>query len=374
MGFARSLAMLLRRAALVVFSGLIVVLTGTTATQQEILAPDGWAALQRGDAEKAAAIFREALDRSPMNPTLHYGAGFAAYLLGRYDPAIYSLKKALEFDPKFFQAAAVLGQVAYARGDLGLAIRSLEKALTIKPGDPSVSAQLERWRSESSVHAGLEERATTRFRVLFEGTAQKAIGDRVARVLESAYQTVGKALNNYPSEALTVILYTEQQFEAVTRSPAWAEGQFDGRIRLAVRGAMSSPQSLDRLVVHEFVHAVIASIAPRNIPAWVHEGLATNLESTDRAWAPRVLATRTQRIRLQDLEGGFDRFDSSLAQIAYAESAIAAQLLQERLGFNLGMFLQMLGTGHTINQALSYFDIRPEEFEAAWRKRIGMKP
>ena len=369
---------MLRRFALalvlVIVAGLGHVSEAARGGPQDVLAPDGWAALQRGDAERAAAIFRDALDRSPMNPTLHYGAGFAAYLLGRYDPAIYSLKKALEFDPQFFQAAAILAHVAYARGDLGLAIRSLEKALTIRPGDPSVKAQLERWRSESSVHAGLEERTTARFTVMFEGTAQKTIGDRVARVLESAYTTVGKALNSYPTETLTVILYTEQQFEAVTRSPAWAEGQFDGRIRLAVRGAMSSPRALDRLVVHEFVHAAIASVAPRNVPAWVHEGLASNLESIDRPWAQRVVAMRTQRIRLEDLEGGFDRFDSSLAQLAYAESAIAAQLLQERVGPNLGIFLQMLGTGHTVNQALSTLDIRPEDFQAEWRKRVGMRP
>jgi len=357
-------------------AGLALVLVAAVSVavhSQEMLAAEGWAALQRGDAEKAASVFRDALDRSPMNPTLHYGAAFAAYRLGRYDPAIYSLKKALEFDPQFFQASVLLGQVAYERGDLALAIRSLERALQIRPGEQSVKAQLERWRGESSVHAGLEERTTARFTVMFEGIAQKTMGDRVSRVLESAYQRVGGVLNSYPTEALTVILYTEQQFQAVTRAPAWAGGQFDGRIRLAVRGAMSSPAALDRLVIHEFVHAAIASIAPRNIPAWVHEGLATNLESSDRTFGPRVLATRSQRIRLEDLEGGFDRFDSSLAGIAYAESAIASQLLQERLGPNLGVFLQMLGTGHTVDQALSTFDIRPEVFQAEWRKRIGMR-
>lgn len=369
MRFAAASRMRARRCLIV----LLAIVLPVAVHAQETLAPEGWAALQRGDAEKAAAVFRDALDRSPMNPTLHYGAGFAAYRLGRFDPAIYSLKKALEFNPQFFQAAVLLGQVAYERGDLALAIRSLERALQIRSGDPSVKALLERWRNESSVHAGLEERSTARFTVLFEGTAQKALGDRVSRVLESAYQRVGKVLNTYPAESLTVILYTEQQFQAVTRAPAWAGGQFDGRIRLAVRGAMSSPSALDRLVIHEFVHAAIASIAPRNIPAWVHEGLATNLESPDHTWGLRVLAGRSQRIRLEDLEGGFDRFDSTLAAIAYAESAIAAQLLQERMGPNLGIFLQMLGTGHTVDQALSTFDIRPEDFQAAWRKRIGLR-
>jgi tetratricopeptide (TPR) repeat protein len=351
----------------------LVTATGAAPAGQELLAPEGWAALQRGDVEKAASIFRQAIDVSPMNPTLHYGAGFAAYRLGRFDPAIYSLKKALELNPQFLQAATLLGQVAYERGDLDLAIRTLERALALKPGDASIKAQLERWRGESSVHAGLEEKTTARFKVMFEGTAQKTLGDRVVRVLESAYTSVGKTLNAYPPETLTVILYTEQQFTDITRGPVWSDGQFDGRIRLAVRGAAASPSALDRVVTHEFVHAAIASVSSTNIPVWVHEGLASNLESPDRAWIARVFARRHGRIRLEDLEGSFERFDSDLAAIAYAESAVAAQLLTERVGSNLGVFLQLLGSGQSIDQALSSLDVRPDIFQMEWRRRIGMR-
>ena len=251
---------MLRRFALV-----LVLVTGlgnvpeARGGQQDVLAPDGWAALQRGDAERAAAIFRDALDRSPMNPALHYGAGFAAYLLGRYDPAIYSLKKALEFDPQFFQAAAILGHVAYARGDLGLAIRSLEKALTIRPGDPSVKAQLERWRSESSVHAGLEERTTARFTVMFEGTAQK-IGDRAARVWNLPTRQWGA--EQLPGETLTVIC-TEQQFGAAR---TWAE---DSSTAVSdSRCATVGSRARSPLVITSSCMQ-IASVAPPAMPAWV---------------------------------------------------------------------------------------------------------
>jgi hypothetical protein len=43
----------------------------------------------------------------------------------------------------------------------------------------------------------------------------------------------------------------------------------------------------------------------------------------------------------------------------------------ERLGPNLGLFLQMLSTGHTTDQALSTLNVRPEEFHAQFRKRVG---
>jgi hypothetical protein len=194
----------------------------------------------------------------------------------------------------------------------------------------------------------------------------------VAAVLESAYWTVGRTFNTYPGEALTVLLYTNQQFKDVTRAPEWSVGRFDGRIRLAVAGALRTPQTLDRVVTHELVHAVIAHAAPRGVPAWVHEGLASYFESKDHTWAHRALRTTRVVIPLGDLQDGFGALNGPMALVAYAESLVAAQILVERLGPNLGLFLQMLGTGHTADQALSTLNVRPESFHAEFRNRVGI--
>jgi len=275
--------------------------------QPELPAPEAWAALDRGDAEKAAALFREELERSPGNAFLHYGAGYAAFALGRTDAAISSLKRAIECNPRFVQAMVLLSQVAYQAADLDLAVRTLEKAAAIAPRDRRIAQQLEQWRSEAALHDSFKERSTVRFRVLFEGAAEKGIGDHVATVLESAYWRIGKRLNTYPSETLAVILYTNRQFQDITRAPAWAGGGYDGRIPLA------------------------------------------------------------------DLADGFDQFDSGTALVAYAESLVAGQLLCERLGSNLGPFLQMLGNGHTVDQALSSHNVQPDAFYAEWQRRINAK-
>lgn len=352
---------------------LSMVLAGEpVAGQRELPAPEGWQALERGDAAKAAAIFREALDRSPRNAALHFGAGYAAHLLGRRDAALSSLRKAVEIDPEFASAHLLLGQVAYADGDIDLAIRSLEKAVKLHP-DPAVSRLLESWRSESTLHRGFAERPGTHFNILFEGSFDKRISDRVASVLESSYWTIGQAFNTYPGEALTVLLYTNKQFKDVTRAPQWSVGRFDGRIRLAVSGALRTPETLDRVVRHELVHAVIAHAAPRNVPAWVHEGLASYFEGTDRAWATRALRATRIIMPLEDLEDGFGDLDGPTALVAYAESVVAAQLLVERLGPNLGVFLGMLDRGHTVDQALSTLNVRPEEFQAEWKRRVGLR-
>jgi tetratricopeptide (TPR) repeat protein len=344
---------------------------GQAQAREGAAAAEAWAALQRGDAEKAASLFRDALERRPNDPMLHFGAGVADYQLGRADAAIASLKKAVQLNPGFVEAHAALAQAAYNGGDIDLAIQSMEKATALRPRDPVFAKELERWRSESSIHNAMTEKPGVRFRILYEGAAQQAIGERVSRVLERAYWSIGKTLNSYPSETLTVILYTGRQFQDITRSPGWAGGGFDGRIRVAVGGALRSPAELDRIVTHEFVHAVVASAAPRNVPAWLNEGLASYLESNTHAWAPAVIRAARTVFPLEDLVDEFGRLDGPSALIAYAESEIAAQLLCEKLGPNIGVFLQMVGNGESVDQVLLALRVPPESFHTEWRRRVG---
>lgn len=361
------------RLHILVVAGLLLAAFGTPARSQELPAPEAWAALERGDASKAAAIFREALERSPYNAVLHYGSAHASLALGRTDAAISSLKRAVEHDPKFVHAYVLLAQVAYSAADLDLALKSLEKAVALAPRERELAAHLERWRKESSLHRSFASTPTVRFNVLFEGPAQKAIGDRVSAVLESAYWSIGKQIDIYPGAALEVILYSNKQFRDITRAPAWSGGGYDGRIRLPIGGALKSPQVLDRVVIHEYVHSVVRTAAPTGVPAWIDEGLASHLESGDKRWVTAVLKSSPDRIPLEDLVDGFSDLNEQDALLAYAESQVAAQLLCERLSPYVGAFLQLLGNGHTVEQALSRHGVQPEEFYAEWRRRVGMR-
>lgn len=344
-----------------------------SAQDRQATVADAWVAIERGDAAKAASIFRQELERRPTDPTLHYGAGCAAYVLGRIDAALASLKKAVELNPEYLEAQTGLAQVAYSSGNIDLAIRAMQKASALRPSDRRLAQQLERWRKESSVHEGMAERPGVRFNILYEGATQQAIGERVARVLESAYWRIGKALNSYPSETIPVILYTNRQFQDITRAPAWADGQYDGRIRVAVGGALRTPAALDRVVTHELVHAVVASAAPRNVPAWINEGLASHLESTNQSWAGAAIRAKGIVFPLDELANGFAGLDGESAIVAYAESAIAAGLLCELLGPNMGLLLQMMGNGDSLDQALTTLKVPPEKFHAEWERRVGLK-
>jgi hypothetical protein len=227
--------------------------------------------------------------------------------------------------------------------------------------------------ADSGRPAPLFSQELEHFRILYEGGTRQDVADRIARALERGYSTIGRTLNSYPSERIAVVLYTNREFQDLTRSPSWATGRYDGRIRIAIGGALEPPRDLERIVTHELVHAVIASAAPRGVPAWLNEGLATYLESTDRSWVPEALRRASAIVPLERLVDGFGGLDEQSALVAYAESATAAEILCNQLGDDIGKFLQMVGNGSAIDQALLEFHVQPNAFESEWRRRVGLR-
>lgn len=335
-------------------------------------APDpgrtGWEAIQRGDGEKAASAFRVQLAANPADSRALTGAGLAAHLLGRADEAMRFLKRAVQANAENVQAHYALGQVAYEQGDLDLAIKSYERVVKIAPGSPAIYKQLEDWKKEASLHSTFAARPTARFTVMFEGAAQQAIATRVSTTLEAAYARVGRTLNTYPPDTVTAILYTGQQFRDITKSPSWAAAAYDGRIRIPVLNALKDPAELDRVVTHEFVHAVIHQMYPR-IPGWLNEGLATYLEPGDHTWLMGRLRSADGMIPLARLTEAFHTLDGPEAAVAYAQSYVGARVLSERLGANLPVFLQYISNGTPLDQALLLFNVAPADVEREWTRR-----
>src|SRR2546425_8800921 len=89
---------------------------------------------------------------------------------------------------------------------------------------------------------GFQRTLSPHFTVLFEGPAEQRLAAAAVDALEAAYWRIGTALLAYPPTVITVVLYTDEQFRDVTRSPAWAGGVFDGKIRVPMRGALNDPR------------------------------------------------------------------------------------------------------------------------------------
>ncbi len=348
----------------------VVVLSASMAAAQTAsLEGPGWAALQAGDHATARQEFQTALRARPSDPLLHLGLGVANHQLGDDVEARRVLTKALAIEPRLTAATALLGEIVYATGDLAGAIALYERGSRGPRATALLKPRLDQWRAEANVHAGFEARDLGRFTMLVEGPEERRVADRVHRVLEAGYQRIGGRLNAFPDSAIPVILYTEQRFQDVTRSPQWAGGLYDGRIRLAVGGALEDPASLDRVVVHELAHAFVQHIAPAGVPGWLHEGLAVLFEQGDERWIDEELRAAGRLPALSSLEGGFGGLNAEDAAVAYAQSAAAARVITKRLGPNLAAFLQSLDRSQSFDAALASFGFTTADIEAAVRAR-----
>jgi tetratricopeptide (TPR) repeat protein len=334
------------------------------------LAKAGWDALNAGRIQEAAAAFDEALRTGPQTPSTLLGAGLVARLQGRTDDVRRLLVDALKIEPSLTSASLLLGHVLYQSGDLDGAIETYQRALVFNPNHPQLTKQLDAWRKEAELHSGFRQTLGDHFTVMFEGPAEAELASRAVALLEADYWRIGTALSTYPTGVTTVILYTREQFHDITRSPSWAGGSFDGRIRVPVQGALQNRAEFERVLAHEFTHALIQSVAARGVPTWLHEGLADCFDGSDIRKKEQQIRQADARVPLSRLEGSFEGLTAKDASLAYAGSAVAVhQLLEDPGPLAVANLLTDLGRGIPFNEAfernmlISYADFQKKQTE-----------
>ena len=328
---------------------------------------DANALMQQGVAALDAKRFGDALEAfarvsklAPNDPSVRVLAGIAATRLGRNDEAETWFERALTLEPRLTAASQWLGELLYGEGRVKEAIATFESALKLAPKDDALERRLAEWRKESQLQDRFYESRGAHFVVLFEGPADEALARRVVERLEQVYWRIGGILTAYPSKPVTVVLYTTEQFRDVTRSPEWAAASYDGRIRVPIKGALADIARLDRVLAHEFVHAVVAMLGGRMVPVWMNEGLAVTLGESGSEEADAVLARARTRPALKDLHGSFGAFSDEHARVAYAVSAVAVKRMVDLRGPYAAVgLLQDLARG--------------ADFASAFHQRFGMR-
>jgi hypothetical protein len=213
-----------------------------------------------------------------------------------------------------------------------------------------------------------------RFTIGFDGPMQQKLAAHATSVLDAAFWRIGKTLGAFPSAPINIVLYSERQFHDITGAPEWAGGGFDGQIRIPVRGATQNLAEFDRVLTHELTHAMLKSVATRNLPAWLNEGLAMYCEGHDSALSERRLARARLFVPLAALQTSFTRLNALQAVVAYEESAFAARALLDRIGpSGLGQLLQDLSAGQTMAEAIERFGVTFVAFESDLERRVGAK-
>jgi tetratricopeptide (TPR) repeat protein len=296
------------------------------------LARTGTAAIESQRFGDALDAFTKAAALQPGDATLCFGAGIAAFMLGQNDVAQTRFECALALKPGYLPAAVWLGDLHYGAGRLHEAIAIYETARLRSPSARHLQKQLAVWRKEQELQSRFNEVRSEHFTALFETATDERVAREVVERLEAAYWRVGNVLGVYPSGPITVVLYTREQFGDITRLAAWSAAAYDGRIRVPLGGALEEGDELDRVLSHEFVHAVVAAIGGRTVPAWVNEGLATVLEPAGPQDAEAPLTRTRVRPAVSELHGSFIGLSRRDAELAYATAARAARRLIERRG------------------------------------------
>jgi len=305
----------------------------------------GWQALNAGRFQEALLHFQSVVDGGP--PEALFGLAVAYDRLQQPDEALLMAHQAAARLPHRADVWQLLGQLSYDAGDLGGAVKAWQQAVSLGP-DAGLSAKLAKARHDLATDQRYFVGETVHFRTRFEGPEEGYLAERVLDLLEAAYSSVGLALGYYPDTVIETILYTQQAFHDVTRSPGWAGGVYDGKVRLPISGADQDPQSLRRVVTHEYVHAALADLlGRRTIPTGLHEGVAMSLEPIDRKamdrWARGILSRHTEVMPLERISGSLMGLSAAQADRAYAQSYVMVRAMIERFGmFRLADLLKGL--------------------------------
>lgn len=371
--------------------------------------------------EEAAERLRRALFDSPGVPLLEQNLqavllGWAERLEFRGDTiaATELLEEAAELGPRF-EVSTMLGALYLASKELGSAQAHLSRAFAEQPQRADVALGLAEALSElddraaaldvlyrakenGAVHPNIDtlvrrlEREvdaewdfvrveTPHFDLDFDEAVAPELVDQISAALETAYQSVGALLGHYPERPARAVLYGQEDFHLLTQTADWAQGVFDGRIKVPLRGFDADDATLAPVLRHEYAHHVVRELAGDRCPTWLNEGVAMWAEGSndqrDR-WAAERLSD-APLVPLTTLRGSFSRMPAEQAERAYAQSYMAVLHLLDRHGSrSLIGLLEALGRGerlgaafrNELRQPLSDFDA---EVARELRARFGAR-
>jgi len=283
----------------------------------------GYAAMEGKAYADAITALEEAVKVLDQSPEVYKFMGVAALHLSDEGRAEGYFKDYLSRVPQDPEVEKMLGELLYKQNRLKEGIVHLKNYLSANPDDARVRKLIGKAGREAEAEDGFDTREGEHFDVRYDGRENTEAGWLVIRLLDDAYQRIGAEFNYYPTGRLTTILYSEDDFRTVTGTPDWTGGVYDGKIRIPIGGLKERSDPLERVVNHEYTHALIRRMVGREIPTWLNEGLAQYFEGKPLKVHDRNVAYILRSgnlLPLRDLGGSFLNMDGDTASLAYTES------------------------------------------------------
>jgi len=290
--------------------------------------------MRKGDPEGAILRYSEALKFFPNDLSLTLALGYLEVSQSHFFEAMDLLLPASDQHPESPDILLLLGSAYYGMENLDQAIAEWNKALAIQD-NPGLREAVARAEREQSVAGSYLELHSEHFLLRYEGREIEKLSGEVLNSLEGSFRDLVTDLDYSPRETIVVILYPNQGFRDITRSPNWVGALNDGKIRVPVSGLKTVDTELARVLKHELTHSFVRQITVGRCPTWFNEGLAQLEEGATTASLGTRLAKALAAGQLppfQALEGTFANLPSEQVGLVYGKSLAALEYLRDTFG------------------------------------------
>jgi tetratricopeptide (TPR) repeat protein len=289
---------------------------------------------RKGDPDAAIVKYREALKYLPHDSGLTLALGYLLWKQEHYLEAIDLLAPEADRYPQSPNFRVLLGSAYYGMEHLDQAITEWSKALALQDNaqlrDAVAKAQHER-----DVSGAYSELRSEHFLLRYDGQLNEKLSGEILNSLDGSFQDLVLDLDYSPTEAIVVILYPNQAFRDITRTPAWVGALNDGKIRMPVSGLTKMTSDLARVLKHELTHSFVRLVTLGRCPTWFNEGLAQLEEGSTTAALGSQLALALTARKIPDyasLEGSLVNLPPDQAVLVYAKSLAALEYLRDTFG------------------------------------------
>jgi len=273
----------------------------------------------------------------------------------------------------------LLARAHYERNEFSKSNKQWKRAIPLlRNGAQLEQARKFERRTNKLVNLELDRFQYNHFTILLPSSLSKRVANEMNHQLERAYRAVGGDLSYFPEERFTVIIYRPGPYRRVIDAPIWSGGLFDGKIHVKYDES-ESPSYGPRVLVHEYAHAVVYSLARDNVPKWFNEGFATYQEhrQTNEEFRYHKLKNTPPQQTIESLSEINQMFGSggdgnSRVRLGYEYSYSMIEFMKHQYGLEqVKRILKETGQTSSFNKAiLRVINSNEQNLRFAWERWI----
>jgi tetratricopeptide (TPR) repeat protein len=310
---------------------------------------------RKGNAQGAIEKYRHAYHFVPDDLALTLALGYLLVKQNHHHEAIELLLPAATHFPTSPDIPVLLGSAYYATEHMDRAIAEWNRALDLQDS-PRLREAVARAEQERSVAGSYKELRSQHFLLRYAGSETTALEGEVLNTLEADFRSLQLDLDFFPREPIVVLLYPDQAFRDIARSPSWVGAVNDGKIRVPVSGLSTVSPDLARVLKHELTHSFVRQITLGRCPTWFNEGLAQLEEGATTTSLGTQLARSFANDHLPPfaaLETSFLDLPADQVGLAYAKSLAALEYLRDTCGLGgIRRLLKLMPANPEVNSLL----------------------